>query len=283
VNLREAMAYSRGILADNGVEDAILEGEVLLRHLLGIDRTQLFSNPEIELDTGREKELEQLLMRRVRGEPSAYITGHREFYGLDFIVDRNVLIPRPETELLVEKAIGIAQHSNISVIVDAGTGCGAVAIALAVYLPQVRIYATDISSTALGVARANCEKHSVSDRIILLHGDMLTPVPEETDMIVANPPYVKTQDIKDSVPLSYEPAAALNGGTEGLDKLKQLFEQARSKLKPGGCVLAEVGKGQAAKIKAFLKKQFPEARVETYADIAGIKRVIELCLTKGSS
>jgi release factor glutamine methyltransferase len=283
VNLREALAYSRVTLADNGVEDATLEGEVLLRHLLGINRTQLFSNPETILDTGREKELEQLLMRRVRGEPSAYITGHREFYGLDFIVDRNVLIPRPETELLVEKAIEIAQHRDVSVIVDAGTGCGAIAIALAMHLPQVRIYATDISDTALGVAKANCEKHGVSDRITLLHGDMLAPIPEETDMIVANPPYVKAQDLMDSTPLSHEPAAALNGGPEGLDKLKQLFEQARSKLKTGGCVLAEIGKGQELPMTAFLKELFPEAQVETHADIAGIKRVIELCLTKGSS
>jgi len=282
VNLKQALAYSRKVLTDKDIDEAALEGEILLKHLLEIDRTQLFSNPDVELDAGQEIILKQLLERRVKGEPSAYITGHREFYGLDFNVDRNVLIPRPETEILVEKAIELARRHKLNSIVDTGTGCGTIAISLAIHLPHVKIYATDISFAALEVAASNCKKHRVSGRIILLQGDMLGPVPEAVDLIVANLPYVKISDLSCSGPLSHEPATALNGGPDGLDKLKQLFSQADKKLKPGGYVLAEIGQGQAISLTDFIKTEFPEAYISVHNDLAGIERVIEFRLTRNS-
>jgi release factor glutamine methyltransferase len=283
VNLKQALAYARKLLAENAVDDAALEAEVLLRHLLGMDRTQFFLKLDNELDSGKNKIFKELLTRRIKGEPSAYITGHREFFGLDFKVNGNVLIPRPETELLVEQAIKLASNYQISSIVDAGTGCGALAITLAIYLPHVIVYATDISTTALEVAVANCKKHGVLDRITFLYGDMLSPVTQAVDLIVANLPYVKESDLPDNKSLSYEPVTALKGGIDGLDKLKQLFRQSGTKLRPEGHVLAEIGQGQAIPITDFIKTEFSEAQFEIHKDLAGIDRVIQFRLTKDLS
>jgi len=169
VNRKEALARARGILADNNIDDAFLEGEILLRHVLGISRTQLFSDLECGVSPALQNTLERLIERRLHGEPSAYITGHREFYGLDFYVDRNVLIPRPESELLVEKSIDLVRNGGITSVADIGTGCGAIAVSLAVNLPEVVIYAVDVSAPALEVAEVNCRRYGVTDRIRLLH------------------------------------------------------------------------------------------------------------------
>lgn len=280
MNLKQALAYAREILTKNDINEANLEGEILLRYLLGIDRTQLFSNLDLELDIRQEQDLEQLLERRVNGEPSVYIVGHREFFGLDFIIDQNVLIPRPETELLIEKALEIAGSRNIVDIVDAGTGCGAVAITLALQLTNVKIYATDISPAALDVAATNCERHGVSTRITLLSGDILGPIPGEVDLIIANLPYVKEQDLQNLGQLGHEPAIALDGGPDGEDILKRLIRQAGKKLKPGGNVLMEIGQGQAVSLTDFIKYKYPEACIVIYNDLAGIERVIKFSLTK---
>ena len=283
MNLEQALSYSRKVLKDSRIDEAVLEGEVLLRHVLRMDRTRLFTAPDIELDAGQVESLERLVRRRIQGEPLAYITGHREFYGLDFEVDRNVLIPRPETEILVEKAIELASTHGIETIADIGTGCGIVAIALAVYLPEVKIYATDISSAALETAAANCRKHNVSERIMLVRGNMLEPVPGEVDMIVANLPYVKTLDLPNSDTENGEPPHALNGGPDGLDKIKQLIIQSGSKLSHGGFALIEIGQGQSNALSDYIRGMFPEAYISLYKDLAGIERVMELRLTKNSS
>ena len=257
MNLKQALAQARGVLADNAIEDASLEGELLLRHVLGIDRTQLFLDLDHELGPAHEVVLQRLIERRLRGEPSAYITGHREFYGLDFYVDRGVLIPRPETELLVERAISLAQNRPISTIADIGTGCGAIAISLALSLPEARIYATDISARALEVARFNCRKHGVVDRVRLLQGDMLDPLPEPVDLIIANLPYVRESELPRTGPLSFEPELALNGGPDGVAQIARLCRQAGDKLRPGGCLILEMGQGQAETVTTILHKVFP--------------------------
>jgi release factor glutamine methyltransferase len=280
VNLKQALANTREILTVNEIDEPNLEGEILLRHLLGIDRTQLFSNLDIELDIRQEKALERILKRRVNGEPSAYITGHREFFGLDFNVDQNVLIPRPETELLIEKAIEHAGSHKTDIIVDAGTGCGVVAITLALQLPNVKIYATDISSDALNIAAINCRKHAVSSRITLLSGDILEPIPGDVDLVIANLPYVKVSDLQNSDQLGYEPIVALDGGLDGKAVLKRLIKQVGSKLKSSGNVLIEIGQGQVASLIDFIKSKYPEACIDIYNDLAGIERVIKFSLTK---
>lgn len=281
MNLRQALAHAREVLRDRDVEDASLEGEILLRYVLGVTRAHLFSYLEQEMSTEQEKALEQALERRLKGEPTAYILGHHEFYGLDFIIDNNVLIPRPESELLVEKAIELAGNKKITTIADIGTGSGAIAVSLAVNLPGATIYATDISAPALDIAGKNSNKHGVADRVILLQGNMLEPLPGPVDMIIANLPYVKASDLTAERALTFEPPLALNGGEDGLDVIRIFLDQACEKLNSKGCLLMEIGRGQAAPVTALLKKEFPSALIEMYRDLAGIERVASLSLTQG--
>lgn len=276
MNLKQALTQARGALADNEIELASLEGELLLRHALGIDRARLFSDLDHELSPDDEAIYRYLVERRLQGEPSAYITGHREFYCLDFCVDRRVLIPRPETELLVEKSISLVRSRPMSTIAEVGTGCGAVAISLAVNLPQVRICATDISAPALEVARLNCQRHGVTDRVCLLQGDMLDPLPESVDLIVANLPYVRESDLPRTGPLSFEPVLALNGGADGVAKIDGLCHQAGGRLRPRGGLMLEIGEGQAGAVTAILHKVFPSAQIEIFRDFGGIERVVSL-------
>jgi release factor glutamine methyltransferase len=279
VNRRQVLAQTRGILAENNIDEALLEGEVLLRHVLGISRTQLFSDLDGSINPAQVEGLMQLLERRVSGEPSAYITGHREFYGLDFIVDYRVLIPRPESELLVEKAIRLALSQSISKIADIGTGCGAIAVSLAANLTAATIYATDISPQALEIAGENCRRHGVMDRVILLQGNMLESLPGPVDLIVANLPYVRKTDLPAGGPLSFEPELALNGGTDGLDKIRVLCHQAIEKLDSSGSILLEIGQGQAEAVTAILHEYFPSALIEIVRDLVDIERVVSLRLT----
>ncbi|MGD0779799.1 MAG: peptide chain release factor N(5)-glutamine methyltransferase [Dehalococcoidales bacterium] len=279
MNRKEALARAREILTDSHIDDATLEGEILLRHMLGKSRARLYADLDSDVSPDDYKLLKKLVKRRVKGEPSAYIIGNKEFYGLNFIVNRHVLIPRPETELLVEKAIDICRNNRYFLIADIGTGCGAIAISLAVNLPSVKIYATDVSIKALEVAAQNCTKHGVTDRISFLRGDLLEPLPESIDLIIANLPYVKEAAIPAKGPLSFEPQLALNGGERGLDKIERLCRQEDAKLNSQGSLLIEIGQGQAEDVKTILHKYFPSGLIEVQKDLAGIERVVSLRLT----
>jgi release factor glutamine methyltransferase len=279
VNLKESLVHARDILTGNDIDDASLEAEILLRHVLNITRPQLYQGLDAELGKADEDSYFQLIARRRQGEPSAYITGHREFYGHDFYVDHNVLIPRPESELLVEKALEIARSRNIGTMVDVGTGCGAIAISLAKNITGIKIYATDISLPALKVAESNCRRHHVDERIELLHGDMLEPVPGPIDLIIANLPYVRKSEIPDSGPLSFEPALALDGGRDGITMINALYNQALSKMSHVGCMLLEIGEGQADAVTDIIDEVFSSARIEVTGDYAGIERVLGVYLT----
>ena len=279
MTLKQALNHANGILTANNIEDAPLECMLLMRHALGISRIQLYMEFNDELAPGQEEIFWNLIKRRLCGEPTAYITGHREFYGLDFYVNPNVLIPRPESELLVENAIKLAQNYPVSIIAEIGTGCGAIAISLAKSLPQAKIYATDISASALDVALFNCQKHGVVNSICLLQGDMLEPLPEPVDLIVANLPYVKQSDLRQVNPANFEPPLALNGGSDGLEKIHQLCCQVSGKLCPQGCLLLEIGQGQGRAITTFLHSLFPSAKIEVTPDLGGIDRMVSLTLT----
>ena len=279
MNLKQALSQARKILVENKIDDASIEGEILLRHVLGIPRAQLFSSLDNDIGADQFDDFMKLVARRANGEPTAYITGHREFYGLDFALNRHVLIPRPETELLVGKAISLCRKYGYSKIVDIGTGCGAIAVSLAVNLPAVKIYATDISTEALKLAEQNCVKHGAAGRIALLTGDLLEPLPEPVDLIIANLPYVRAADIPAKGPLSFEPKLALNGGEKGLDKIKLICHQAGKKLKKNGSLLLEAGQGQAEEVVGNLHNIFPQAPIDIEKDLSGIIRVICLRLT----
>jgi len=275
VNRKQALAQSRASLTDHNIDDASIEAELLLRHALQISRAELFTELTCELSPEQEKTFQQLVKRRLAGEPSAYITGHREFYGNDFYVNSAVLIPRPESELLVDKAIELARKRAIATIADIGTGCGAIAVSLALNLPETTVYATDISAAALKVAGVNIQRHGLTGRVRLLRGNMLAPLPKPVDLIVANLPYVKESEL----PPTGEPPLALNGGMDGLDKIARLCGELNGKLTPRGSVLLEIGQGQGEAVVSLLRRCLPSAQIEVSTDLGGIDRVVSLHLT----
>lgn len=251
-----------------------LEAEVLLGHVLEVSRAALLAHPEHILTSKQQARYELLLSRRVSHYPLPYITGHVEFYGLEFEVTPEVLIPRPETETLVDLAL---KH-HPATVVDVGTGSGCIAVALAVHLPEVNVYAIDISSAALAVARRNVERHEVSGRVRLMAGDMLSPRPGPVDLIVSNPPYIPTGKCG-ALPISvrdHEPRLALDGGTEGLDMIQQLFAEAPAVLHSDGRILTEIGADQGDAASYLAHTYFPQAVVEVHPDLAGRDRVLEV-------
>jgi release factor glutamine methyltransferase len=263
------------------IEDPALEAEVLLREALQIDRIQLRLESSRPLSGEHEKNFWSLVERRLKGEPLAYILKRREFYGRDFYVDERVLIPRPESELLVEEGLKLLRSCPKPVIADIGTGSGSLAICLAAELPQARVYASDVSGSALEVALINCRRHGVAERVTLLQSDLLEKIPVPCDLMVANLPYVKKTDLARMPSVGFEPGQALDGGAEGLDHFIRFNRQIPGRLKPGGAVLEEVGLDQSRPVAASLRLTFPSAEIKILPDLAGIERVVELKLPKG--
>ncbi|MCL0090942.1 peptide chain release factor N(5)-glutamine methyltransferase [Dehalococcoidia bacterium] len=277
MTVREALGKAIETLTLKRFEEAALEAELLLRHLLGFSRVELHLRLEDSLSAEQTQELDQLIQRRLGHEPIAYITGQREFFGLDFHVSCDTLVPRPETELLVEKALELAGNRTLLAIADVGTGCGALAVALAVHLPQAEVYAVDISAAALEVAAFNCERHRVTSQVHLLQGDLLQPIAcQGFDLIVANLPYVNDREmgeLSDEVRL-FEPAPALSGGPDGLRQIGRLLTQVEDKLRPGGAVLLEISPGQQAAVVDLAGRYFPGAAVKVLPDLSGDDRVV---------
>ena len=278
----EALHHARQMLAAHQIEDAGLEAELLLRHALQKSRAELFLDLNEALNPEKAATFWQLIERRLNHEPTAYITGHREFYGLDFYVDRRVLIPRPESELLVEKSLEWATRrgDEPTIIAEIGTGSGAIAIVLAWYLHRAQVYATDVSALALEVAARNCRQHGVTHRIKLLQGNLLEILPEPVDLIVANLPYVTDRELESLPPeiREHEPILALAGGESGLDRIQTLCAQITEWLNPGGLLLLETGEDQAKTVTALLHRLVPQATVEVTSDLSGIERVVSLTL-----
>lgn len=254
-------------------ERARADAELLLLHLLGKDRAWLMAHRDEELAPAKAVLYTQLLERRREGEPVQYITGETEFYGLPFRTTRDVLIPRPETEHLVEKIIALAASLHEPHIVDVGTGSGCIAVALAHKLPQAQISAIDISAAALAVAEENAQQNGVAIRF--LQGDLLAPVAgERFDLVVSNPPYVPSADRASlSVEVrDFEPATALFAGDDGLETYRNLIPAAFDALNPGGFVVLEIGYGQSPLVAELLARS-GFAQIEFIPDLQGIPRV----------
>lgn len=256
------------------------DAETLLLRATGLSRASLLAHGDDTLSPEHAAAFDALIARRFAGEPIQQITGEAEFFGLPFRVTRDVLIPRPETEHLVERAIAIAQHTLRPRIIDIGTGSGAIAVALAHALPQAAITTIDISTAALSVARENATRNNVSVRF--LEGNLLAPValvgsePEQFDLIVSNPPYVPETD-RDSLSVEvrdFEPALALFAGADGLDIYRRLLPAAFTVLAPGGALLLEIGYGQRDAIHALLSAA-GFVRIAFTPDLQGIPRVAE--------
>lgn len=282
-SVRDALAWATAALAAE-VPSPRLDAEVLLAHVLGWRRARLYAFPELELTHAQREAFLACVERRRQHEPVPYIVGHREFYGLDFVVDRRALIPRPVTELLVERALQSAAHlemvGNGLKLADVGAGSGIVAVSLAVHLPHATVYATDSSAAALEVAALNVARHGVSERVHLLAGNLLEPVPEPVHMILANLPYISTGAIpalaRDIV--EYEPRLALDGGEDGLQYIRALLAQAGRWLLPRGVIWLEIGAYQGQKVVALAQHFFPTAQVDVFQDYAHLDRNVRIRL-----
>lgn len=258
-----------------------LEAEVLLAHVLETSRTPLLAHPERVLTPGQLSNYRSLIGHRASRYPLPYLTGRVEFYGLEFEVTPDVLIPRPETETLV----GLALARRPATVVDIGTGSGCIAVSLAVHLPEVIVCAIEISPAALAVARRNVERHGVVEQVWLMVGDVLTPRPGPVDLIVSNPPYIPTGQCA-SLPASvrdHEPRLALDGGQDGLAVIRRLLAQAPAVLRgrgvegrPGGGVLIEIGADQGEAASHLARTFLPRATVRVHPDLAGHDRVLEV-------
>jgi release factor glutamine methyltransferase len=260
-----------GAVQLTGLPTARRHAELLLMRVLGCDRTYLLTHPEMQLTAEQSAVYDAWLTRRARHEPVQYIVGEQEFFGLKFRVTPDVLIPRPETEHLVEAALARAGRESALHIADVGTGSGAIAVALAHALPRARVTALDISATALAVAQKNAKSHGVSDRIRFLQSDLLTAVAgERFDIIASNPPYVAEGEELESQVRDYEPAFALFAGPEGLDIYRRLIPQAQDALRPGGWLLLEIGHGQRGAVAQLLAGW---GNVSFVTDLQGIPRV----------
>ena len=288
MTIKDALKYGRNVLMQHRPASSTRRDVyVLLEHVLQTDRTVFYAYPERELTTEQEQQYLSLLQRRLQNEPIAYLTGHQEFYGLDFVVDKRVLIPRPETELLVEETLRIVRErlnkGSVPVVADIGTGSGAIPITLTVEEPRLSlVYGVDISPDALDVARMNCERHHVEGRIRLLQGDLLAPLPEPVDIITANLPYVglDERDILTPDVYDYEPHLALFSGQEGLDLLQRFLQEVQQgdKIRKDGILLLEIGYRQRAPLVNMLNSLFPNAHVLSKKDYAGWDRMLQVYL-----
>ncbi len=268
--LQEGTAYLRLV-----TDTPRLEAELLLSNVIGLSRASLLAHPDQLLTLPHRTAYLSLLHSRASGYPLPYLIRHIEFYGLEFAVTPDVLIPRPETETLVD----LARQFQPRRIVDVGTGSGCIAVALAVHLPQARVFATDISASALRVAAANAHRHGVRERVHLVCADLATPFAGPVDLVVSNPPYVAGHEWL-SLPVSvwHEPRLALDGGADGLEVVRRLLFTAPRILRPGGTLLVEIGAAQGQAATALARALVAGGRVVIHPDLAGRDRILELTL-----
>lgn len=269
-------------LADKGIENARLNAEVLLAHQLHVQRISLYLNFEQPLTEKEVSGFRSLIKRRLQHEPLQYITGRQEFWSLSFQVNPHVLIPRPETEILVEQAMVLAKALADGTqlrFLDLGTGSGVIAVAMAKEIPESLVLATDISEEALDVARANAQEHGVSSNITFIQGDLFEPLMLEKPafhLIASNPPYVCTHEISGlhSEVALYEPKAALDGGKDGMDYLREIVAQAPQFLLPGGWLLLEMSPYQVEKALFILTETDVYQNTKAIEDYSHHQRVV---------
>lgn len=274
-----ALISAKQRLEDSSCSTPHLDAQVILAYVLNVDRSWLFAHHEYELTAQQAEAYTALIMRRMQHEPVAYLVGRKEFYGLDFLVDQRVLIPRPETELLVDAVLDAVELRELvhPKVADIGTGSGAIAIAVAANCQQARIYAVDISPSALEVARQNVARLDAAQQVTLLQGDLLTPLPERVDVIVANLPYIRSDAYQALMPdvRAYEPQLALEAGPEGLDAIARLLQQSVNHLNPNGVLFLEIGHDQGEAVLKLAQGLLPQAHsIRLRQDYHGHDRLV---------
>ena len=279
ISIAQAIQDASRILRQSGVPEDRREAGSLLVHVSGKDRTFLISHAEALLTAEEWENYEQVVQRRASGEPLQYITGTQDFFGLDFIVTPSVLIPRPETELLVESALDLLQSQTAPQICDVGTGSGCIAVAMMHHLSQARAVALDISAAALQVAQKNAERHKVANRITFVESDCFAAVPTNTvfDLIASNPPYVSAdalaglqREVRD-----HEPVVALSPGPDGLSVIRRLLTDAPTFLQPQGYLVLEIGFDQGEAISRLVAAETWNL-IDIRPDLQGIPRIVLL-------
>ncbi len=274
-----ALNSARGRLDEAGCSTASLDAQVILAHVLGVDRSWLFAHHEYKLNPEQADAFTKLIVRRTNHEPVAYLIGRKEFYGLEFLVDRRVLIPRPETELLVDAVLDHATEQGPVVVADVGTGSGAISLAIANHCEDARIYAIDLSLDALEVAKRNVERLDSRGQVTLAQGDLLTPLPEKVHVVVANLPYISNDLYSelDADVREFEPQVALEAGPEGLDAIHRLLQQVHYYLLPDGIVFLEIGHDQGPAVRSLAQACFPHAQhIAVRRDYHGHDRLVTI-------
>ena len=278
MTLRELLSQIVRHLSVHQVPDPEIESEVLIRHVLGLERAEFFASLAESVSFQQSCVVRQLVQRRLSGEPLAYITGHKEFYGLDFMINPNVLIPRQETELLVDYALEYCSNQNSSTeirIADVGTGSGAIAIAIAINRENAHIIATDCDEKALAVTRMNLQKHNLADRVHVSQGDLLETIEGPLDICVANLPYIRSAEIPE-LPreVQREPLLSLDGGSDGLDLIRRLLLQLPALTKPNGSVFLEISPEQLHPTLLLARAAFRDAEITYRNDMLHLPRIV---------
>lgn len=265
--------------AVGGIGDARIEADLVWMTTLEVSRAELYARMADGPSDAEGQSAEELIQRRLRHEPTAYLLGHREFYNIDLLVGVGALIPRPDTEALVEEALRIAAGLPAPVtIADVGCGTGAIGLAIAANLPSVRVYATDLYPAALDLARRNTDRLGLAERVDILEGDLLVPLPGPVDIITTNLPYVESGEIPTLDPevRLYEPREALDGGDDGLDLIRRFLVDVPRYLNPSGVLLMEMDPRQIARASAFAAKVVPGATIRIVQDLTRRDRVLVL-------
>jgi release factor glutamine methyltransferase len=275
----DALRFGKQRLAKTGTETPGLDAEVLLRHVLGLNRTALFARLPEAMDPVAIAAYRRFLDDRAGGIPVAYLTGEREFMGITFEVSPDVLVPRPETEILVEWALRWLRDRTAATVVDVGTGSGAIALSLATLLGQeapTTIVAIDVSDPALAIAQQNRDRLGLQDRVALIRGSMLDPIASPVDLVLANLPYLRPEQIAENPQLATEPRLALDGGTDGLQLIRRLLLAAPPLLKPGGAIGLEIDPAQRDTVVRLAAQVFPGATITVLPDLAGLDRHVTI-------
>lgn len=279
------LQWTTDFLREKGADNPRLDAEVLLAHACDCPRIQLYTTFDDEPSEQTRTSYRELVKRRAAGTPVAYLVGHREFFSLTFEVTPDVLIPRPETEQLVVRAIDLAKEAQVASIADVGTGSGILAVCCAKHLPLASVTAIDISATALAVATKNAERHSVAERITLVESDLFENLPnqQQFDLILSNPPYVSTEEMAELDPevRDFEPHLALDGGVQGTEIVERLLKQSVDRLRLDGWLLIEVSPMNAKRVEQLVDEMTGLNRQATLNDLAGHARVIQV--TRASS
>lgn len=276
--VRRVLEWTTQHLKKHGSETPRLDAEILLAHSRGCPRIALYTQFDDVLSDAVRARMRELVQRRAQSEPVAYLVGHREFFSLDFVVTRDVLIPRPDTETLVMTALDAAKPIAEPKLLDLCTGSGCVAISFAKNCPKAHVTATDLSPAALAVATENASKHKVSDRVEFFEGDLFAAVPPDArfPLIVANPPYISTHELETLAQdiRKYEPRSALDGGPDGLDIVRKIVREAPDYLVRGGSLFLEISPEQADTVQAELRATGRYTETGLVKDLAGRGRVV---------